>query len=241
MGRLGGAGAGSPSGMRSDEYEAFEDRREAGRALADRVAACLTEIGASDRPLVLGLPRGGLPVAQVIAERVGGDLDVAVARKIGLPGQPEFGIGAVTADGPPRFSEDTLRRLGLTEAQLAPDVEREREEARRRLRRYRGDREPPRIADRTVIVADDGIATGVTAMAALRDVRAKGPSNVVFAAPVCAKESVPQLSGEADRVVCVLIPDYFAAVGAWYRDFAQLTDDDVVSILEQSWSARPPR
>jgi putative phosphoribosyl transferase len=234
------AGAGSPTLMQSDEYEAFEDRREAGRALAERVAACLTELGAPDRPLVLGLPRGGLPVAQEIAGRVGGDLDVAVARKIGLPGQPEFGIGAVTADGPPRFSEDTLRRLGLTEGQLGPDVEREREEARRRLRRYRGDREQPRIADRTVIVADDGIATGVTAMAALRDLRAKGPRNLVFAAPVCAKESVPQLEGEADRVICVLIPDYFAAVGAWYRDFAQLTDDDVVAILEQSWSARPP-
>ncbi|HEX7746663.1 MAG TPA: phosphoribosyltransferase family protein [Micromonosporaceae bacterium] len=225
--------------MQSDEYEAFEDRREAGSALAEKVAACLTELGAADRPLVLGLPRGGLPVAREIADRVGGDLDVAVARKIGLPGQEEFGIGAVTADGPPRFSEDTLRRLGLSEDALAPNVEREREEARRRLHRYRGDREPPRIADRTVIVADDGVATGVTAMAALREVRAKGPRHVIFAAPVCAKESVPQLSGEADRVVCVLIPDYFAAVGAWYRDFAQLTDDDVVAVLEQAWSTRP--
>lgn len=227
--------------MQSDEYEAFQDRREAGRILAERVAACLSQLGAGDRPLVLGLPRGGLPVAQEIAERIGGDLDVTVARKIGLPGQPEFGIGAVTAEGEPRFSAETLRRVGLSEGQLTRDIEREREEARRRLRRYRGDREPPRIAGRTVIVADDGIATGVTAMAALREVRAKGPRHLIFAAPVCAKESVPQLASEADQVVCVLVPDYFAAVGAWYRDFAQLTDDDVVNVLTQAWSGSPPR
>lgn len=227
--------------MQSDEYEAFQDRREAGRILAEKVAGVLTEVGAGDRPLVLGLPRGGLPVAQEVAERIGGDLDVAVARKIGLPGQPEFGIGAVTADGPPRFSTDTLRRAGYSEADLAGDVEREREEARRRLRRYRGDRELPRVQGRTVIVADDGIATGVTAMAALREVRAKGPRQLILAAPVCARESISQLSEEADRVVCVLVPDYFNAVGAWYRDFAQLTDDDVVAVLQQAWTSSPPR
>jgi putative phosphoribosyl transferase len=223
--------------MQSDEYEAFKDRREAGQILADKVAACLTEVGAGDRPLVLGLPRGGLPVAQEIAGRVGGDLDVAVARKIGMPGQPEFGIGAVTADGPPRFSTETLRRFGISEDDLTGDVERERGEARRRLRRYRGDRELPHVAGRTVIVADDGIATGVTAMAALREVRAKGPRQLILASPVCARESIPQLSAEADQVVCVLVPQFFNAVGAWYRDFAQLTDDDVVAVLRQAWAS----
>jgi putative phosphoribosyl transferase len=227
--------------MQSEGFEAFQDRREAGRILAEKVSACLNEIGATDRPLVLGLPRGGLPIAREIAERVNGDLDVTVARKIGLPRQPEFGIGAVTPDGPPLFNQEVLPQVGLTEADLTADVQREREEARRRLRRYRGDRELPRIADRTVIVADDGVATGVTSLAALRDLRSKAPRHLIFAAPVCAKEATQLLAGEADKVVCVHVPDYFAAVGAWYRNFEQLTDDDVEAILEQAWAASPSR
>lgn len=224
--------------MRSDDFEIFEDRCEGARALATKVCDSLKEWGDVGRPLVLGLPRGGLPVAQEIAGQVNGDLDVAVARKIGLPGQPEFGIGAVTPDGPALYSEDVLRQVGLTPADLARDEQREREEARRRWRRYRGDRPPPQIADRTVIVADDGLATGVTAMAALREVRAKGPRHLIFAAPVCSKEGTELVSREADKVVCVHIPDYFAAVGAWYSDFEQLTDEDVEAILTQTWSAR---
>ena len=227
--------------MESAESEVFQDRREAGRILAEEVCAYLRDIGVTDRPLVLGLPRGGLPIAQEIAESVHGDLDVSVARKIGFPAQPEFGIGAVTADGPARFSQETLRQVGLTEADLTADVQREREEARRRLRRYRGDRELPRIADRTVIVADDGVATGVTSMAALQDVRAKGPRNLIFAAPACAKEATQLLASEADKVLCLRVPDYFGAVGAWYRDFEQLTDDDVEAILSRSWAAAPSR
>jgi predicted phosphoribosyltransferase len=225
--------------MHVDDFQPFQDRREAGRILGARVSACLAELGAAGRPLVLGLPRGGLPVAQEIAAQVDGEVDVTVARKIGLPEQPEFGIGAVTADGPALFNQAVLRQVGLTEADLASDVQREREEARRRLRRYRGDREPPRIADRTVIVADDGLATGVTAMAGLRDVRAKGPRHLIFAAPVCSKEGAQLLAGEANAVVCVHVPADFAAVGAWYRDFAQLTDDDVETILQQAWATHP--
>lgn len=220
--------------MQSDDFEVFQDRRDAGRVLAARVSACLREIGVADRPLVLGLPRGGLPLAQEVALHVDGDLDVTVARKVGLPGQPEFGIGAVTADGPALFNEAVLRKVGLTEADLAPDVQREREEARRRLRRYRDGREPPRITDRTVIVADDGLATGVTAVAALREVRSKGPGHLIFAAPVCSKEAAQLLSDEADAVVCVHIPEHFTAVGAWYRDFSQLSDEDVEAVLAQA-------
>jgi putative phosphoribosyl transferase len=225
--------------MEVDDVQGFHDRREAGRLLAARVSACLDEIDVAGRPLVLALPRGGLPVGQEIAAHVGGDLDVTVARKIGMPWQPEFGIGAVTADGPPLFAQAVLRQVGLTEAELAPAVRREREEARRRLHSYRGDREPPQITDRVVIVADDGVATGVTAMAALREVRSNGPRRLLFAAPACAKEAVESLSGEADAVVCVHIPEYFAAVGAWYRDFPQLTDQDVHAILAQAWSTSP--
>lgn len=221
--------------------EAFEDRREAGRALAERVSECLDALGTTDRPMVLALPRGGLPVGLEVATRVGGDLDVTVARKIGMPGQPEFGIGAVTTDGPPLFNQEVLSRVGLTEADLEPSVRREREEARRRARTYRGDREPPSISGRTVIVVDDGVATGVTAMAALRQVRAQEPRHLIFAAPACAQEAVRFLSGTADAVVCVHVPEYFTAVGTWYRDFAQLTDEDVHAVLAQAWSARSGR
>jgi predicted phosphoribosyltransferase len=220
--------------MQADEFEAFQDRREAGRALARQVAARLEELDGAGRPLVLALPRGGLPIGQEIAARVDGELDIAVARKIGLPDQPEFGVGAVTADGPPLFNEAVLRQVGLTEADLVSAVEREREEARRRLRRYRDDREPPRIADRTVIVADDGLATGVTAMAALREVRAEGPRQLMFAAPVCAKEAAQLLLREADTVLCVHVPERFSAVGAWYHDFAQVSDEEVEAALAQA-------
>jgi predicted phosphoribosyltransferase len=220
--------------MEADDVEAFQDRRDAGRVLARRVSECLGAIGVAGRPLVLALPRGGLPIGQEIAAHVGGDLYVTVARKIGMPGQPEFGIGAVTADGPPRFDQAVLRQVGLTEAELAPAVQREREEARRRLRSYRGEREAPQISGRVVIVADDGVATGVTALAALRDVRSRAPRRLIFAAPACAKEAVQLLSDEADAVVCVHVPEYFGAVGSWYREFPQLTDQDVQTILAQS-------
>lgn len=209
----------------------FPDRRAAGRQLGREVVAFLREVGARGRPLVLALPRGGLPVGLEVAAAVGGDLDIAVARKIGLPGQPEYGIGAVTADGPPIFTASVLRRLGIREDDLAPAVDRERAEAGRRLRRYRGDRPPPEIGGRIVIVTDDGLATGVTATAALRPLRARGPDLLVFAAPVCAPDAAQRLRGDADAVVYVLAPRDFTAVGAWYDDFHQLSDDDVIKTL----------
>lgn len=215
-------------------YRAFPDRREAGRRLGHEVVAYLREVGAVGRPLVLALPRGGLPVGLEVAAAVGGDLDIVVARKIGLPGQPEYGIGAVTADGPPIFATSALRRLGLREEDLAGAVDTERAEARRRLRRYRGDLPAPDVAGRTVIVTDDGLATGVTATAALRQLRERDPALLVFAAPVCAPDSAQRLRGIADAVVYVLAPRDFMAVGAWYDDFRQLTDDDVVAILAES-------
>ncbi|HEU4422668.1 MAG TPA: phosphoribosyltransferase family protein [Pilimelia sp.] len=204
----------------------FANRDDAGRALAAKVVARLGDL-ASQRPAVLALPRGGVPVARHVADALDADLDVVVARKIGLPWQPELGIGAVTADGPARFDHDLLRRLGLDPRALAPVVERERAEARRRLQRYRGDRPPPPITGRPVIVVDDGLATGVTARAALRDLRTHRPAWLVFAAPVCARSSAAALTAEADDLISVQQPADFHAVGAWYDDFAQLTDDDV--------------
>ncbi|SHN27133.1 phosphoribosyltransferase [Cryptosporangium aurantiacum] len=206
----------------------FTDRTEAGRALAAAVAEHLTAHGGAHHvPLVLGLPRGGVPIARTVAAAVHGELDVVVARKIGVPWHRELGVGAVTVDGPALFDQALLGQVGLRLEDLDADVERERAEARRRTERYRGGRPAPVIAGRTVVVVDDGLATGATARAALRRVRAENPAHLVFAAPVCAPQAVAMLGTEADAVVCVSAPPEFRAVGFHYRDFPQLTDEQV--------------
>jgi putative phosphoribosyl transferase len=205
----------------------FANRAEAGRALAERLSAIVT----AGNPLVLALPRGGLPVAGPVAERLRGELDIVVARKIGAPGHPEFGVGAIAEDGPPVYDQDNLRYAGVTEAGVAGVLSAERVELQRRIRRYRGDRPPPSPAGRTVIVIDDGLATGVTAHAALCWVRAQGPARLILAAPVCAPQARDALAAEADEVVCLAAPDPFFAVGRWYDDFEQLTDEDVGNFI----------
>jgi predicted phosphoribosyltransferase len=206
----------------------FADRAEAGARLASRLA----KMSWSD-PVVLGLARGGVPIAAKVAEALDAPLEIAVSCKIGAPGCPEFGIGAVTADGPPHYTERTLAVLGLTPNDLREDYERERAEARRRLERYRKGRDPVPLAGRDVLLVDDGLATGVTARAALCELRAAGPARLVFAAPVCARDSRDSLCAEAvaDEVVCVFAPPEFGAVGLWYRDFRQTSDQDVLDAL----------
>ncbi|SFW84378.1 phosphoribosyltransferase [Amycolatopsis australiensis] len=204
----------------------FADREDGGR----RLAAELGRRTWAD-PLVLGLARGGVPVAAVVARRLGAELDVAVARKIGAPGRREFGVGAVTPDGPAIYDEAILRGLKLTAERMARAERHERAEARRRFERYRDGRPPVDVAGRDVILVDDGLATGVTATAALRDVRAGNPRTVVFAAPVGAPGAAAALRHEADDVVCVAEPPGFRAVGQWYADFRQTSDDDVLDLL----------
>ncbi|MBX6355411.1 MAG: phosphoribosyltransferase [Micromonosporaceae bacterium] len=219
----------------------FTDRPEAGRILGEKVVDYLRQTQATERPLVLALPRGGVPVGYAVAEAVDGDLDVMVARKIGLPGQPEFGIGAVTSQGPPLLDRRVLGRVGLTDDDLAPSVARERAEAVRRLRQYRGEQAEPQVGGRLVVVVDDGLATGVTARAALRALRAQRPARLVFAAPVCAADSVAAVRAESDAVICVHCPTDFGAVGSWYTTFEQTTDEEVVRLLSAARSARASR
>ncbi|MFS8098802.1 phosphoribosyltransferase [Lentzea alba] len=202
----------------------FANRQEAGRALAARLADQPWQ-----DPLILALPRGGVPVARVVADQLDAELDVVVARKIGAPGHPEYGVGAVTADSEPVYDPAVLRALNLTEEQLAQTCDRERAEAARRTSLYRKDRPPLQIEDRDVIVVDDGLATGVTARAALQWVARHEPHKLVLAVPVAAKQSLDTFR---TPIIAVLVPRNFGAVSRWYERFDQTTDDEVLKALE---------
>jgi putative phosphoribosyl transferase len=215
-----------------DDAPLFADRADAGARLAARLQEMPREVSWSD-PVVLGLARGGVPIARRVAEAIGAPLDVVVARKIGAPGRPEFGVGAVTADGPAYYDEQTLAALGLSPGDLQDDCERERAEARRQVERFRAGRDPLPLAGRDVLLVDDGLATGVTARAAIAQVRKEGPRRLLFAAPVCSRrsEAALQAGTDADEVVCVAAPAAFGAVGNWYRDFHQTSDEEVLAAL----------
>ncbi|MFF7749517.1 phosphoribosyltransferase [Streptomyces sp. NPDC007971] len=208
----------------------FRDRAEAGRVLAGLLSD-LSGRGELPDPLVLALPRGGIAVAAPVARALGAPLDVLVVRKIGAPHHEEFAVGALAPGDAPLFDPDTLDHLGLTEQRLAPVVERERRELARREQRYRGDRPPLDPTGRTVIVVDDGLATGATARAALRHLRNRAPARIVLAVPVGAPDSLDRLAAEADLVICPHRPAAFSAVGQWYDEFEQLTDADVLDVL----------
>jgi putative phosphoribosyl transferase len=200
----------------------FANRQAAGRALAARLATQPWH-----DPLVLGLPRGGVPVAKEVAQELNAELDVVVARKIGAPDHPEYGVGAVTADSEPIYDHRVLRALNLTEEQLGRTCDDERAEAARRTTLYRNGR-PLTIKDRDVILVDDGLATGVTAKAALRWISQREPSSVTLAVPVAAKESLATFT---TPVVALLVPRHFGAVSRWYDRFDQTTDAEVLSAL----------
>ncbi|GID97868.1 phosphoribosyltransferase [Amorphoplanes digitatis] len=210
----------------------FANRDAAGRALAEQVARQVP--ADAGPPLVLALPRGGVPVAVPVAERLGADLDLVIARKIGAPGHPEYGVGAIAEDGPPIFDRTTLRYLGLSEDDLADTVAAERAELARRISRYRAGRAAPDVTGRTVVLVDDGLATGVTARAAIGWLRGRRPYRLVLAVPVCSRDARDLLAGDADTVVYLHAPEYFSAVGQWYDDFGQLDDADVDRALARA-------
>ena len=207
----------------------FRDRRDAGRQLGQLLLRYRDAA-----PVVLALPRGGVPVGYEVARALGAPLDVLVARKIGAPSQPELGIGAIAPGGVIVLDERTVAALGVTEAELEAIVARETAEMERRLARYRGDRAPPELRDRTVIVVDDGLATGVTARAALASVRLEEPRAVVLAVPVAASESARAFGALVDDLVAVLMPHDFRAVGLWYEDFEQTSDEEVLDLLDRA-------
>ncbi len=217
----------------ADQDLQFRDRVDAGRRLAARLMPYRAE-----NPLVVALARGGVVVGEEVARTLGAPLEVMVARKLGAPGQPELGVGAI-APGVRVVDEAALRALGISAKQLEWITAAETEEMERRLRRYRGDKPEPAVRDRTVILVDDGLATGVTARAAIRALRRQRPRRIVFAAPICAADTAESLRSEVDEVVCVAAPTHFGAVGSWYADFEQTTDDEVLKILSRAPRERP--
>lgn len=213
----------------------FRDRRDAGRQLAQRLT--VEPLGPLTAPIVLALPRGGVPVAAEVAAALDVPLDVFVARKIGAPGREELGVGAIAEGSDDVVVSGTARALALDASEMDALAGRERVELDRRVERYRQGRQLPRLTGRDVILVDDGLATGVTAEAALRALRRHEPHRLVLAVPVCAPDTRNRLVAIADHILCLAAPPQFAAVGAWYANFDQTPDEEVAELLSRSRSA----
>jgi len=215
--------------LTGDGGRVFLNREDAGRQLA----ALLGHLRDA-APMVLALPRGGVPVGYEIARELDAPLDVFLVRKIGAPGHRELGIGAVAQGGLTILNESAIAMLGVSQQAIDQITAEETAELERRLRRFRGDQPPVDVRGRTVILVDDGLATGVSAAAAIRALQRLEPARIILAVPVCAPETAESLRPEVDSIVCVQMPENFLAVGYWYRNFEQTTDEEVVDLLEKA-------
>jgi predicted phosphoribosyltransferase len=213
----------------------FQDRAEAGRYLATK----LTRYANRPDVLVLALPRGGVPVAFEVARALNAPLDVYLVRKLGVPGHEELAMGAIASGGVGVLNDEVVRALGIADDQLQAITAEQQRELERRERAYRGDRPPPDVRGRTVILVDDGLATGSTMRAAVAALRQQGPARIVVAVPVATPEICDEFRSEVDDVVCAVTPQPLYAVGLWYHDFSQTTDEEVRALLERVQHEHP--
>jgi len=212
----------------------FRDRRDAGRQLAARLRRYADRSDA----LVLALPRGGVPVAYEVAKELNAPLDVFLVRKLGVPGYEELAMGAIASGGVRVLNEDIVNYLRISDEVIDAVAAREQRELERRARAYRGDRPPPDVKDRVVILIDDGLATGSTMRAAASSLRLQEPGRIVVAVPVSSRETCDEFRGEVDEIVCAVTPEHFQGVGLWYEDFSQTSDEEVRELLKQATQQR---
>jgi len=208
----------------------FQDRRDAGRFLATKLA------NYANRPdvLVLALPRGGVPVAFEVAKALNAPLDIFLVRKLGVPGHEELAMGAIATGGTRVLNQEVVQALGISPEVIGWVAAKELQELRRRERLYRGQRPPPDVQGRTVILIDDGLATGATMRAAVVALRQQGPARIVVAVPTAAPSTCAEFETEVDEIVCAVTPEPFYGVGLWYANFSQTTDEDVRNLLEDA-------
>lgn len=207
----------------------FQNRTEAGKKLAE----VLKKHKNSKNTIILALPRGGIIVADQVATFLNLPLDLVVPRKIGAPGNPEYAIGAIAEEGEGIFNEKEIKNLGITKEYLNKEILREKKEANRRIETYRGQKTPLNLKNKKAIIVDDGIATGLTMRAAIKSVKRKGAKEIIVAVPVAAKDSLEKIKLEVDKIICLDTSIFFGAVGAFYEEFAQTTDSEVIKIMKK--------
>jgi putative phosphoribosyl transferase len=207
----------------------FLDRHDAGRRLATELLPL-----AQERPVIVALPRGGVPIGVEVARALDAPLDILAVRKLGAPGNPELGVGAVAEDGTGVIDPRSASEMGMTQAVFEATLARESQELRRRVERYRDGRPSIDVKGRTVIVVDDGLATGLTDLAAIRTLRSRGAHRIVLAVPVGSGPAVSMLAEEADRVICLTVPRHLLGVAMWYRDFTPVSDEQVLALLAEA-------
>lgn len=207
----------------------YTNRTQAG----DYLASFLTEHRQKKEVLVLALPRGGVPVAYEIAAKLQVSLDVLIVRKLGVPSHAELAMGAISSEGTVIFNEEIIQSLHISAEAVDQVLQKEQEELKRRESRYRDNRPVPDIKNKTIILVDDGIATGATMKTAIAALRLKQPKNIIIAVPVAARETCEELANLVEAIICPLQPDHFYAVGAWYEQFTQTTDEEVIDLLKR--------